>query len=288
MTDTPGSRARMGPPAVAGDDRAQGPGVSFAPTDPPAAADDSTRPQDRSPPENPGLVAALRQASITDDGSGERRIARELVDARLLVAASGRRRRGAELILLAAPQLDGRPALLAFTDQDALDLWRPQANFIAARAPGLARYALESGPGALTINAAGPISATLGEGELRPLASGGLPLAPAQDGQVRLRGASVTAPDDLVAAIEAALGARGEVAAAYLLEPHSEEPRRTIIGLVVDAGAPSGTVGAIVEALGEVLRPVASTDRDLGVVPLSADSVAALRGGGVVPVFERA
>lgn len=262
--------------------------MSVAPDDAPAAPDDPTRPQDRSPPENPGLVAAIRQASIAGNGGGERGIARALVEAKLLVAVRGSRRRDAELTLLATPQSDGSPALLAFTDQDALDLWRTQANFVTARAPGLARYALESGPGALTINAAGPVSVTLGERELRPLAAGGVPLSPPQEGHVRLRGTSIVAPDGLVAAIDAELGDRGSVVAAYLLEPHSEEPRRTIIGLVVDEGAPTGTVPAIVDALTEALAPIASADRGLGVVALSPESAAALRRGGVEPIFERA
>lgn len=250
------------------------------------ASDVDPRPQERNPTE-PRAAAALEQAVLEPRKASRRRIGEALVGAKLLIALTNGGGERPDLTLLAVPQPGGDLSLLAFTDQDALDLWRPQAGFAAAEAPGLARYALENGLGAIRVNAAGPVSTTVDEDGLRALATG---LEPEEeDGDLTLRAVRTPVDPNFVARLGETMRGCDPVAAAYLLEPRGDPGKsRIIIGLALDEDARAAqTVRDLMVELSSTLWPVAPADRRLAVTALRPASVAALRRGGAQPVFER-
>ncbi|MGH3387016.1 MAG: SseB family protein [Nocardioidaceae bacterium] len=130
---------------------------------------------------DPTLRAAL--AAATDGGPTEPALA-ALLRARLLVPvvavvgeveydANGLARdKSADLAAVLMTGRDGRQALLAFTGQDALTGWDPQARPVPVTTRTAAQAALAEGAAALLVDVAGPAMFVIEDDDLRRVAAG--------------------------------------------------------------------------------------------------------------------
>ncbi len=156
--------------------------------------------------------AALRTAlAHARDVDGPQEVSAALVGARLLipiVAApsthDGRNRgeHGADLALVTVIGRDGRRALPAFTDLDALARWRTEARPVPVRAEQAAAATYDEGAEALVLDIAGPtphvvqgtrLAALAGGHQWRPAHADRQVLTAVQGHLLEVAGSSVTA-----------------------------------------------------------------------------------------------
>ncbi|MGI9197596.1 MAG: SseB family protein [Candidatus Nanopelagicales bacterium] len=123
---------------------------------------------------DPGLAAAL------DSGDGEQVMAALRAGARLLVplvaVLDERDAQGADksshMASVTLVQQDGRRGLLAFTSVQSMRAWDPAARPAPARAPDVARSALDDGADGVLVDIAGPVRFALDGIALRQVAEG--------------------------------------------------------------------------------------------------------------------
>lgn len=132
----------------------------------------------------PAAVAAAL-AAYGDDPAGARVPALAAVqDARVLVpvvAVLGEmehgddglaREKSSDMAAVLMTGADGRTALLAFTGQEPLQRWDPDARPVPVSARTAARSAVQEGAAALVLDIAGPVPLAVEGGELEHLAAG--------------------------------------------------------------------------------------------------------------------
>lgn len=137
---------------------------------------------------NERLVSMLRE--LAQDATPQRRGAfyRELASCRLLIATPGLAATGLPLgqevvsteetkvRFLCNKLPDGRPVMLAFTDEQALLAWREAGcDTIEMALPALAALALGSSVEGVAVNIRGPVGGLLTRPELEALAKGETP-----------------------------------------------------------------------------------------------------------------
>jgi len=99
-----------------------------------------------------------------------------LAGARLLVpivavaAGGGGGGKSSHMAAVSLVQADGRRGLLAFTSLETLRAWDPVARPVPARAPDVARAALEEGADGVLVDVAGPVRFAIDGPTLRALA----------------------------------------------------------------------------------------------------------------------
>ena len=129
---------------------------------------------------DPAVRAVIAQADSDLPTSYLRAVA-ALCGARLLlpVVASGDDSmegpdpdRHADLAAVSLAAGDGRRALLAFTGMDALVAWEPRARPVPATLDDVAATVVETGDGALLVDAAGPVPFLIGDDIIAQLAQG--------------------------------------------------------------------------------------------------------------------
>lgn len=205
---------------------------------------------------------------MASDGSDEqlRRVYEVLLGSDLVVAlARAAESAGAEeerFELVAAPDSEGAPALVAFSGPATLERW-PSPGGVAVRpAAEVIEAALTYGV-RLAIDPVGPVSLTLVRWELRRLAAGSLP-DPAESaaGAAEDARTAVGAPARPVTEVEAALrrrlGAHPHVREAWLLEGDPIAGRRQlVVALLFDAPTDEAAGHATIDALHDELAAFA-------------------------------
>jgi hypothetical protein len=108
---------------------------------------------------DPSLVAALAAYDAQPE-SRELwlRALAVLQDARLLVPVVALAEEGGtDMAAVLMQGRSGRTALLAFTGQESMTAWDPQARPVPVTAPDAAKAAVQNGAGALLLDVAGPV-----------------------------------------------------------------------------------------------------------------------------------
>lgn len=116
----------------------------------------------------------LREALAGDDADAAFDLL--LAGARLLVpivavaAGDGGGEKSSHMASVSLVQADGRRGLLAFTSLETLRAWDPGARPVPARAPDVARAALDEGADGVLVDVAGPVRFAIDGPTLRALA----------------------------------------------------------------------------------------------------------------------
>lgn len=116
----------------------------------------------------------LREALAGDDADGAFDLL--LAGARLLVpivavaAGDGGGEKSSHMATVSLVQADGRRGLLAFTSLETLRAWDSGARPVPARAPDVARAALDEGADGVLVDVAGPVRFAIDGPTLRALA----------------------------------------------------------------------------------------------------------------------
>jgi hypothetical protein len=210
-----------------------------------------------------GLLAALL-ALETGTGTAAG-VHAALLDGELLVPLA-EPPAGAATQFVAVPTGDGRPAVAAFSDERTLAAWGDPPAHASVRAAELLRLLAAKGVSAVVIDAAGPVRATVQDGELAALAAGRLPdeadlaavPAPLPEHDIEVGPPELPVDEHVLVALRTALGAVAAVRTAWLLEGARTGLRRSLLVVVEgddrDAlleGLP-GVAAALAPALGAV------------------------------------
>jgi SseB protein N-terminal domain len=164
---------------------------------------------------DPRLAAVL--AAYQAGQASEQAALTMLAAARLLVpviavladgSAPGAGDKDSEMMLPTLIGRDGRAAVLAFTDLDALARWRPDARPVPAEAARVWRAAVSDGC-AVVIDLAGPVPLAVDGARLAALAAGQPVPAPHEDSDVRAAVQAVVAAEPALAGFSLAPGREG-------------------------------------------------------------------------------
>lgn len=255
------------------------------------AGPDEPGPDEQGLPENPELVAAIG-AALRDPGpTSFGRVFEAVGHARLLIPLEDSKadEPSAAVVLVGATRPTGEAAMLAFTDQSSLDIWRPGADFAVSKGEGLVGYLLDRELG-LSVNPAGPVSVSFDIEDLRVLREARAArqaLVPERDDSVTLRPAPIAPGEAFVGEVRNQLAAHEHVAAAFLLvEEASHSPRRLVIGLEPVPGVAKVSSDEIAGSIGPALAAVSPGQVRMGVTYIRASNVVRLRQSGVMPIYE--
>jgi SseB protein N-terminal domain len=179
-----------------------------------------------------------------------------------------------ELHVLAMPRDDAEPTALCFTDRAAAEALGLTGPFAIVRLPGLWSFLVGAGMRSATLNAAGPVAATLDAHELAALAEGRVP----DERDLPPERMTLRAPSQVPPRVEAALAeaarAQEPVTAAYLLQAGDE----LVAGLKLEPGTPDADAARALESV--------ATD-ELAATVLADWEVRLIAAAGVRPAFER-
>ena len=183
---------------------------------------------------DPGLLAALI-ALESGTGSVEAVYSRLLRGTLLVPLADPPAGAAAQLVVVPAP--DGRPALAVFSDERTLAAWGEPPAHASVAAPQLLRFAAAMGVSGVVIDPAGPVRATLQDGELAALAAGRLPgaagleaaPAPLPETDVVVGPPSLPVEEHVLVVLRAALAKLAPVRTAWLLEGARSGLRRSLV-----------------------------------------------------------
>jgi hypothetical protein len=173
---------------------------------------------------------------------------------------------GAATEFIAVETADGRAAVAAFSDSRTLAAWGDPPASASVRTAELLRFVAAKGVSAVVLDPAGPVRATLQDGELAALAAGRVPderdlaavPAPLPETDIEVGPPELPVEEHVLAALRDALAAVEAVRTAWLLEGARSGLRRSLLVVVepddpdaVMAGLP-GVAEAVAPAVGAV------------------------------------
>ncbi len=225
---------------------------------------------------NEGLAMALDALAKDASGDAQKRVYRHLLDGPLLVAMAAAPTEpdssdgGPRVNLLTAPTAGGVQAVLAFSHPGAFRSWGLGDTFAVAPGAEIIALIVAKGLSALSLNAAGPVAATLEAWELAALADDRLPTGDderrwAAEAAEAAEAADVTAQrvvsaplapvdEGFLQPLREALAEHDDVSTAYLFEADRIGLRRQ---LMVALDLPRDRFEPVAHALWTRLAPLA-------------------------------
>jgi type III secretion system (T3SS) SseB-like protein len=188
---------------------------------------------------------------------------------------------GAATEFVAVETADGRAAVAAFSDERTLALWGDPPAHASVRAVELLRFVAAKGVSAVVLDPAGPVRATLQDGELAALAAGRVPSerdltavpAPLPETNIEVGPPELPVEEHVLTALRTALADVPAIRTAWLLEGARSGLRRSLLVVVegddedaLMAGLPSvaeavaPAVGAVATLRFTIARPGARLD----------------------------
>jgi type III secretion system (T3SS) SseB-like protein len=202
------------------------------------------------------------------------------------------------LQLVATTDRTGGRSMLAFTDENALRLWRPNGSAYAiVHGAGLFKIARDSGFASITVNPGGPSGGLLFRREFEILAMGAVPdfaaAAPAaaftlgSGTKVRVVGPAVL-PDALVATLRETLAGAQEVkgARAAMLAAGEDAPQPTI-AVEVASGTGEAARSRIAAAVGAAVQKGLADGRSVDMLFVEPGEELAAAFAAVAPFYRR-
>lgn len=198
---------------------------------------------------------------------------------------------------LSAPNSEGTPSLLAFTDVDALRRFGLSDTFAIASAVELIAFAAAKGIASLALNAAGPVGVTLEEWELAALAERRLPTTEDEARWGRSTPTTceipISAPvlpveERLLTTLREALAQDERVEAAYLFEAERERLRRKlVVGLDVTPSTAPQELERLARSLLARLDPLVGAHTTLYFTRVEHDDLLTELARETPPVYTR-
>lgn len=184
---------------------------------------------------NPELLRAMENIAKKDSPENRKALYAALTASELLVPIAkplpGGNKTGlqqlvgtADVEFVVAQNKQGQNAFLAFTDEAALNLWKPECAFIATNALDLFAMALEMNLASIILNVAGPTArGEVMRWEFQALATGGgqvgtTIITPPPDAPVKFTLLTKKPADKLMNGLKDALASHPEIAAGYLMQ----------------------------------------------------------------------
>lgn len=135
-------------------------------------------------PSNPELVQAMRRVAVNDSRATRHALYQALMRSVLLVPVANRPgspgwktlNQDTTMQFIVTTKPDGRTGLLAFSDSQAMQRWKPSGSgFVGLEATTLFALALQNGFDSVIVNVAGQTGGEITRGELELLAQGLFP-----------------------------------------------------------------------------------------------------------------
>jgi type III secretion system (T3SS) SseB-like protein len=167
---------------------------------------------------------------------------------------------GAATEFVAVETADGRAAVAAFSDERTLALWGDPPAHASVRAVELLRFVAAKGVSAVVLDPAGPVRATLQDGELAALAAGRVP------SERDLTAVPAPLPETNIADVPAIRtawlleGARSGLRRSLLVVVEGDDEDALMAGLPSVAEAVAPAVGAVATLRFTIARPGARLD----------------------------
>jgi hypothetical protein len=184
---------------------------------------------------NPELLRAMENIAKKDSPENRKALYAALTTSELLVPIAkplpGGNTTGlqqligtADVEFVVAQNKQGQNAFFAFTDEDALKLWKSECAFIATNALDLFAMALEMNLASIILNVAGPTArGEVMRWEFQALATGGgqvgtTIITPPPDAPVKFSALAKKPTDKFMNGLRDALARHPEIAAGYLMQ----------------------------------------------------------------------
>lgn len=210
-------------------------------------------------PQNPTLVAAMRRAAASGDGSDRQAIYAEFANSVLMVPI--RNGSGGEPEVRAVRARDGRPLILGFTNAAALESWADgPVRWATIRGVELARFAVSAGARGLVLDPGSPFGGELSMAEITALSEADdlrleeagpvTRLAVRENSHIELRRPREV-PEGLRVVLRSVLARHQAVARAYVLESQVGGRPHLTLGVLLGTGtdAPDSIVAALADEL---------------------------------------
>lgn len=194
---------------------------------------------------NPELVSAMENIARQDLPENRQALYAAFLKSELLVPIAnplpGGAPTGLQLVVgttdvefIVAQSKQGHTALLAFTDEDAAKLWKPECVYISTQAQDLFSMALEMNVASIIMNVAGPTArGELNRWEFQALVNGKIPasldqvgtqiITPPPDADVHFGKLTQKPSAKLLKGIQEGLASQPEIVAGYLMETQIDQ-----------------------------------------------------------------
>jgi hypothetical protein len=256
-------------------------------------------------PTNPKLLSAMETIAKADSPENRQALYAEILASQLLVPVAkplgAYPRSGLQPVIgttdvefIVIQNTNQQMALLAFTDEQAVNAWKPtDSNYIASNAPDLLQMALEMNVAAIVLNVAGPTArGELMRWEIQSLATGVIPqgqghvgtsiITPPPDSEVKFMQLDKKSSDHFVNGLKDAFAACPEIAAGYLMQTQIDKADPHLVaGVQLSHDMDEDSIRNLMNHLGDqvsVLLPqdefidfiVIDSENDVPVTPATA------------------
>jgi hypothetical protein len=191
-------------------------------------------------------------------------------------------------------------ALLAFTDELAVNAWKPEkSSFIASNAQDLFQMALEMNVAAIVLNVAGPTArGELMRWEIQALAAGVIPegtgqagtsiITPPPDAEVKFIALTTPPSESFITGLKTALSSQPDVVAAYLMQAQiGETAPHLVVGVQLPKDLVEENIHAVMNQLGDKVSQLLAKDEFIDFIVVEDENNVPVTPAADALVFKR-
>jgi hypothetical protein len=258
---------------------------------------------------NSALITAMEALAQTDSPANRRALYSALLTSELLVPIAhplANQKPGlqtvvgmtnVDFVVLQDPH--NQTAMLAFTDEPAIRLWKLESSYIATNAVDLFAMALEMDVASIIMNIAGPTTrGELMRWEFQSLVNGVIPgegrfagtqvITPPPDAEVKFSRLAHALPANLLAGIQQAFASRPEIAAGYVMQAQIDEGEPHLVaGVQFGTALSDEAIREVMNDLGDKISAVLPEGEFIDFVVIDSELSVPIASASDALVFKR-